>query len=153
MSTSPSALLTDLYQLTMAQAYLALGMREPAVFELFVRRLPRTRRFLLAAGIPELRFAGIPPFRRSTPALLAATTRKSERGGAARARNAVGSDRASTRMPELPSVTSKGSLDRNFPAPARSPGGGGAIHAAVAPNASSPPPASERTVARTEIDQ
>jgi nicotinate phosphoribosyltransferase len=54
MSTSPSALLTDLYQLTMAQAYLALGMREPAVFELFVRRLPRTRRFLLAAGLEQI---------------------------------------------------------------------------------------------------
>jgi nicotinate phosphoribosyltransferase len=47
------ALLTDLYQLTMAQAYFELGMRENAVFELFVRRLPETRRFLLAAGLEQ----------------------------------------------------------------------------------------------------
>lgn len=48
-----SALMTDLYELTMAQAYFALGMRETAVFELFVRRLPRQRRFLLAAGLEQ----------------------------------------------------------------------------------------------------
>jgi nicotinate phosphoribosyltransferase len=45
------ALLTDLYQLTMAQAYFAEGMGETAVFELFVRRLPPARRFLIAAGL------------------------------------------------------------------------------------------------------
>src|SRR5690606_8547370 len=38
--TEMSALLTDLYQLTMMQAYLERGMQEPAVFELFVRKLP-----------------------------------------------------------------------------------------------------------------
>lgn len=54
MSLAHSALLTDLYQLTMAHAYFELGMREPAVFELFVRRLPRTRRFLLAAGLEQI---------------------------------------------------------------------------------------------------
>jgi nicotinate phosphoribosyltransferase len=48
---APSALLTDLYQLTMAQAYFDLQMRETAVFELFVRRLPSSRRFLIAAGL------------------------------------------------------------------------------------------------------
>ena len=53
MSGSHSALLTDLYQLTMAHAYFELGMNETAVFELFVRRLPRTRRFLLAAGLEQ----------------------------------------------------------------------------------------------------
>src|SRR5499427_7336086 len=47
------ALLTDLYQLTMAQAYFELGMTGSAVFELFVRRLPGTRRFLLAAGLEQ----------------------------------------------------------------------------------------------------
>jgi nicotinate phosphoribosyltransferase len=59
-----SALLTDLYQLTMLHAYFERGMREPAVFEMFVRRLPRGRNFLLAAGLEqaldfleELRFA------------------------------------------------------------------------------------------------
>ena len=48
-----SALLTDLYQLTMLQAYLDEGLQEPAVFELFVRRLPPTRRFLVAAGLEQ----------------------------------------------------------------------------------------------------
>ncbi len=48
-----TALLTDLYQLTMAQAYFELGMSDTAVFELFARRLPATRRFLLAAGLEQ----------------------------------------------------------------------------------------------------
>ncbi len=52
-----TALLTDLYQLTMAQAYFELDMSANAVFELFVRRLPDTRRFLLAAGLePALEY-------------------------------------------------------------------------------------------------
>ena len=46
-------LLMDLYQLTMAQAYFALGMRELAVFELFVRNLPPGRGFLVAAGLAQ----------------------------------------------------------------------------------------------------
>lgn len=49
--TSP--LLTDLYQLTMLQAYLEHGMTETAVFEFFVRRLPPRRSFLLAAGLEQ----------------------------------------------------------------------------------------------------
>lgn len=47
------ALLTDLYQLTMLQAYWREDMFEPARFSLFVRRLPPTRNFLLACGIDE----------------------------------------------------------------------------------------------------
>jgi nicotinate phosphoribosyltransferase len=54
MSVSQSALLTDLYQLTMAHAYFDLGMRETAVFELFVRRMPAGRRFLVAAGLEQI---------------------------------------------------------------------------------------------------
>ncbi len=46
-----SPLLTDLYQLTMLQAYDAEGMRDTAVFELFVRKLPERRNFLVAAGL------------------------------------------------------------------------------------------------------
>ncbi len=46
-----SALLTDLYQLTMLQAYFDEGLQETAVFELFVRALPAQRHFLLLAGI------------------------------------------------------------------------------------------------------
>lgn len=45
------ALFTDLYQLTMLQAYFEEGMTEPAVFSLFVRRLPRNRNFLVACGL------------------------------------------------------------------------------------------------------
>lgn len=47
-------LLTDLYQLTMAQAYFEEGLREEAVFELFVRELPPTRRALIAAGLEQV---------------------------------------------------------------------------------------------------
>ena len=53
MNPSNHALLTDLYQLTMAQAYLEQGMEEPAVFEFFIRRLPPHRNFLMAAGLPQ----------------------------------------------------------------------------------------------------
>ncbi len=48
-----TALLTDLYQLTMMQAYLATEMVAPAVFELFVRKLPPQRNFLVAAGLEQ----------------------------------------------------------------------------------------------------
>lgn len=48
-----SPLLTDLYQLTMLQAYLEADMQEQAVFEFFVRRLPPRRGFLLAAGLEQ----------------------------------------------------------------------------------------------------
>lgn len=54
MNLSASALLTDLYELTMAQAYLQHGMEEPAVFEFFVRRLPPHRQFLIAAGLDQV---------------------------------------------------------------------------------------------------
>jgi nicotinate phosphoribosyltransferase len=43
----------DLYQLTMAQSYFELGMHKRAVFELFVRDLPRSRGFLVAAGLAQ----------------------------------------------------------------------------------------------------
>ncbi len=49
-----SALLTDLYQLTMLQAYFDQGMNDTAVFEFFVRELPATRGFLLAAGLEQV---------------------------------------------------------------------------------------------------
>jgi len=53
MSMETSALLTDLYQLTMLQTYHARGMEELAVFELFARRLPPQRGFLIAAGVEQ----------------------------------------------------------------------------------------------------
>ncbi|MBS0518210.1 MAG: nicotinate phosphoribosyltransferase [Proteobacteria bacterium] len=49
-----SLLLTDLYQLSMLEAYAAYDMDESATFELFVRKLPARRGFLLAAGLEQL---------------------------------------------------------------------------------------------------
>ncbi len=51
---APGLLLTDLYQLNMMQAYEEAGMTETAVFELFVRKLPETRNFLVAAGLEQV---------------------------------------------------------------------------------------------------
>jgi nicotinate phosphoribosyltransferase len=46
------ALKTDLYQLTMAAGYFHRGMRDAvATCEMFVRRLPRKRRYLVAMGL------------------------------------------------------------------------------------------------------
>ena len=53
MAKSQSALLTDLYQLNMMAAYLEHGLTETAVFELFVRKLPSRRGFLMAAGLEQ----------------------------------------------------------------------------------------------------
>jgi nicotinate phosphoribosyltransferase len=50
-------LVTDLYELTMAQAYWAHGVTGLATFSLFVRDLPPERGFLVAAGLEDvLRF-------------------------------------------------------------------------------------------------
>jgi len=49
-----SALLTDLYQLTMLQAYFDEGMNDTAVFEFFVRKLPQHRNFLVAGGLEQV---------------------------------------------------------------------------------------------------
>lgn len=54
MELNVSPLLTDLYQLTMMQAYLDHGMEEPAAFEFFVRKLPESRNFLLACGLDSV---------------------------------------------------------------------------------------------------
>jgi len=78
-----NALLTDLYQLTMAAGYYTAGKhREIATFELFVRRLPYNRNYYLAAGLAQavdyllnLRFTpeeiawlrGLPQFARAAP--------------------------------------------------------------------------------------
>jgi nicotinate phosphoribosyltransferase len=48
-----AALFTDLYELTMAAAFFRHGIRGPATFSLFVRRLPETRAFLVAAGLED----------------------------------------------------------------------------------------------------
>jgi len=50
-----SALLTDLYQLTMLQTYYEHGMTDTAVYELFFRRLPpKARNFFVAAGLEQV---------------------------------------------------------------------------------------------------
>jgi nicotinate phosphoribosyltransferase len=51
---SANALLTDLYQLTMMQAYYETEMTALAAFEFFVRKLPPTRSFFLAAGLDQV---------------------------------------------------------------------------------------------------
>jgi nicotinate phosphoribosyltransferase len=48
-----SGLATDLYQLTMAAAYHASGRNERASFELFTRKLPRGRSYLIVAGLDQ----------------------------------------------------------------------------------------------------
>jgi len=48
-----AALLTDLYELTMAASYFAEGMHGEATFELFVREMPGPRNFLVAAGLDD----------------------------------------------------------------------------------------------------
>jgi nicotinate phosphoribosyltransferase len=78
-----TGLLTDLYQLTMAAGYFQAGKaKETATFELFFRRLPRYRNFVLSAGLAqaieylqklhfepeELKFLrSLPQFQRAAP--------------------------------------------------------------------------------------
>jgi nicotinate phosphoribosyltransferase len=58
----PAALVTDLYELTMAAAYQAQGITHEATFELFVRSLPPERRFMVVAGLADA-LAGLESFR------------------------------------------------------------------------------------------
>ena len=51
LSPAEASLLTDQYQLAMAASYHRRGLNEPAAFELFVRRLPPRREWLLACGL------------------------------------------------------------------------------------------------------
>ncbi len=53
MRTVTPAVMTDLYQLTMAAGYWSAGRQERAVFELFARRLPEDRSYLVVAGIED----------------------------------------------------------------------------------------------------
>jgi nicotinate phosphoribosyltransferase len=78
-----TALNTDLYELTMAAGYFEAGKTEErATFELYVRRLPANRKFILAAGLAQaveyllnLRFTreeteylrGLPQFHHTRP--------------------------------------------------------------------------------------
>jgi nicotinate phosphoribosyltransferase len=51
LSPAGASLLVDLYELTMSASYLARGITEEATFELFARRLPPQRDWLLTAGL------------------------------------------------------------------------------------------------------
>jgi nicotinate phosphoribosyltransferase len=48
------ALLTDLYEMTMAASYLEHGMNETAVFSLFVRKYPPQWNYFVACGLKEV---------------------------------------------------------------------------------------------------
>lgn len=48
------ALFTDLYELTMAQAYQTEHMDQLAVFELVFRKLPRNRNYIVASGFEDV---------------------------------------------------------------------------------------------------
>jgi nicotinate phosphoribosyltransferase len=51
VSQRPLGLYTDLYELTMASAFLAEGNHDVVTFDLFVRSLPSRRQFLVVCGI------------------------------------------------------------------------------------------------------
>ena len=51
---SNKALLLDLYELTMAQAYFAYKPRTMATFDLLVRKLPANRAYLVACGLADI---------------------------------------------------------------------------------------------------
>jgi len=56
LSAAEASLLIDQYEITMARSFHRLGMNEPSVFELFVRKLPPNRDWLLVCGLgPTLR--------------------------------------------------------------------------------------------------
>src|SRR5437879_13566835 len=54
VNDSNAALLTDLYELTMLQSYFDEGMNDIAVFDLFMRRLPPNRNYLVACGLEHV---------------------------------------------------------------------------------------------------
>ncbi len=53
VNAANAGLLTDLYEFTMADVFLQRGMTGDATFELFVRRLPPERHFLVGAGLDD----------------------------------------------------------------------------------------------------
>jgi nicotinate phosphoribosyltransferase len=78
--TRDAALFTDLYELTMAASYFREGMNDRATFSLFVRKLPKSRGFLVAAGLEDV-LTFLETFRFSDDALahLSSTRRFDER--------------------------------------------------------------------------
>lgn len=68
LALATPALLTDLYELTMAAAFLREGVGGRATFSLFTRRLPPGRGFLVAAGLEDV-LEYLRAFRFDRPAL------------------------------------------------------------------------------------
>ncbi len=56
MTKENMCLLTDLYELTMADSYFRRGKNEETTFDLFVRSMPKHRNFLVSAGIEQILF-------------------------------------------------------------------------------------------------
>ena len=54
MANESLALLTDLYQLTMAQAYFNDRKMDRATFSLFIRSYPLNRGFFISAGLHDV---------------------------------------------------------------------------------------------------
>jgi nicotinate phosphoribosyltransferase len=54
VSDSNAALLTDLYELTMLQSYFDEAMNGLSVFDLYIRRLPPNRNYLVACGLEHV---------------------------------------------------------------------------------------------------
>ena len=54
IKTEEMGLLTDIYELTMAQSYFQHGMFAPATFSLFIRRYPPNRSYFVAAGLEDV---------------------------------------------------------------------------------------------------
>src|SRR3990170_6261490 len=54
ISEENMSMLTDLYELTMCASYFDNNKFEPATFDLFVRRLPENRSYLLIAGLEQV---------------------------------------------------------------------------------------------------
>jgi nicotinate phosphoribosyltransferase len=76
LSDERAALFTDLYQLTMLQAYYEEGLTGEAVFDLTVRTLPEQRNYLVAAGLEDaLRYLEELRFSEDALAFLASTGR------------------------------------------------------------------------------
>ena len=68
------ALLTDLYQLTMAACYFDQDMHEEATFSFFIRKYPAHRVYFVAAGLEEaLRYLETLRFAEDDLAYLAST--------------------------------------------------------------------------------
>jgi len=50
----PAAMLTDLYEFTMAEVYFQQHMIQPATFSLFIRAYPRNRGYFVSAGLENV---------------------------------------------------------------------------------------------------